>query len=126
MIAALVVGLGAVLVVLFVVSRAMGRRRELARESLEAEKAALRERDIMDLVMEEAEDIGLDGIPGADGVDVVVRLRVWHRDAHVRELCPDPSLLRFVLFPDAPAEPGDDDLRLDFEGYEPDEDSTSS
>jgi len=120
MTAAIVVGLVAVVVVLWVVTRNSARMKKEARDDLKREMEALPSRDIMDLVREEAAETGVAEIPGADGVEIPVRLKVWHRDAAVRAACPDRALLSFVLAEGvAPERAREDDLRLHFEGYVP-------
>jgi len=104
MIVPIVAGIGALVVALVVVSRGISRRRDAARQDLERELAEVGHHDIMDLVREEAAEIGLERIPGADDVDLVTRLRVWHRDEAIRTACPDPSRLRFVRDADDPTE----------------------
>ena len=110
-----------VIVVLFVVlgvlARSSSRRKKEAQADLEREKAELQTPDILELVRQEAAESGVDEIPGADGVDLSVRLRVWQRDEHVRSICPDPTLLRFVLEDGvSPDTATADDLRLECEG----------
>jgi hypothetical protein len=116
----IVAGLIAVLVILWLVTRNSARVKKEAREDLKREMESLPSRSIMDLVKEEAEETGVDVIPGAEGVDLPIRLKVWHRDAEVRESCPDPALLVFVLTEGVdPERAAADDLRLHFEGYVP-------
>ena len=102
-------------VVLFVISRGMSRRKEAAKQDLQKELERIKERDIMELVKEEAAATGADRIPGAEGVDIVVRLKVFHRDAAVREACPDVDRLRFVVDDDAPDDPDVEHVRLTFD-----------
>ena len=47
---------------------------------------------IEDLIEEEAADLGLNEIPGGEGVETSVKLRVWHRDASARSGCADGAL----------------------------------
>ena len=103
----------ALFAVLGILARTSSRRKKEAQADLEREKAELKTPDILELVRQEAEDAGLDEIPGADEVDLTVRLRVWQRDEHVRSACPDRSKLRFVLASGVSAEAAtEDDLRL--------------
>jgi hypothetical protein len=62
---------------------------------------------IEDLIEEEAADLGLNDIPGGDGVETSVKLRVWHRDSAVRSGCADGTL-RYEV--DAGVEPADAEL----------------
>lgn len=123
---AVVLAVVAFLAMAFVVGRASARRRRQAKEDLEREKAALGTWDIMDLVRQEVADTGIDHIAGGDGIDVTVRLRVWHRDESTRLLVEgNPDRLRFVLADGVdPAEADVDDVRLVAaaeEGATPDE-----
>ncbi|HHC07515.1 MAG TPA: hypothetical protein ENK55_02190 [Actinobacteria bacterium] len=115
MIVGIVAGAVAFVVVLVVVARATKRQRDLARKSLEEEKAKIGRWDIMALVDEEVRELGLADIPGAEGIGPAVLLKVWHRDVAIRRACPDPARLRYVVADDAPAEPDVDHVRLDFE-----------
>ncbi|HEX9643851.1 MAG TPA: hypothetical protein VGC11_07625 [Acidimicrobiia bacterium] len=57
----------------------------------------IRERPtIHELMMEEVRDTGVDQIPGGEGIETPVLLRVWHRDEPVRRGCADDGL-RFVV-----------------------------
>lgn len=107
----------ALFAVLGILARTSSRRKKEAQADLEREKAELKTPDILELVRQEAEDARLDEIPGADEVDLTVRLRVWQRDEHVRSACPDRSKLRFVLASGVSAGVAtEDDLRLVCEG----------
>ena len=44
---------------------------------------------IFDIMMEEAKDLGLRELPGGDGVEVPVLLKVWKRDEAIRTACGD-------------------------------------
>lgn len=112
-----VVVIVALFVVLGLLSRTSSRRKKEAQADLEREMAELQTPDILELVRQEAAETGVAEIPGADDVDLPVRLRVWRRDEHVRSICPDASKLRFVLAPDvAPEGATEDDLELECEG----------
>lgn len=107
----------ALFAVLGILARTSSRRKKEAQADLEREKAELKTPDILELVRQEAEDARLDEIPGADEVDLTVRLRVWQRDEHVRSVCPDRSKLRFAMAPGVSAEAAtEDDLRLVCQG----------
>jgi hypothetical protein len=51
---------------------------------------------IEELIEAEIRDTGVDRIPGGDGVAVPIRLKVFHRDTHVRTGCADDGL-RFLV-----------------------------
>jgi hypothetical protein len=126
---AVIAGIIAVVVVLVIVTRNSARVKREAKEDLKREMEALPARDIMDLVKEEAAETGVDEITGGEGVDLPVRLQVWHRDEAVREACPDLSMLRFeVDVGVAAANAEADQVRLTFDGYiapEPEPESES-
>ena len=108
---------GGLLVLLAVLSRSASRRKEEAKADLEREKAELQTPDIFELIRQEAAETGVEEIPGADGVELTIRLRVWQRDEEVRETSPGPAELRFELAPDVdPEKATEDDLILTFDG----------
>lgn len=51
---------------------------------------------IQELVAEEIRDTGADRIPGSEGIESPVLLKVWHRDEHVRTGCA-AGALRYVV-----------------------------
>jgi len=113
-------GVVAVVIVLVVVTRNSSHVRKAAKADLEREIDELHTPDIMELVQQEASETGVLDIPGADGVDLPVRLRVWHRDGAARAAAPSPEALRFELRADvAPQDATDDDLTLRSTGTEP-------
>jgi hypothetical protein len=68
--------------------------------------------DIHQLVREEAADLGIDRVPGGDGVDLPVLLRVWKRDVAIRNACADGVLI-YQLRPGVAADAAtDDDVRV--------------
>ena len=104
-------------VVLGVLARSSSRRKKEAQADLEREKAELSTPDILELVRQEAAESGVDQIPGADDVDLTVRLQAWRRDEYVRSACPDTTLLRFVLDEGVPPDKATaEDVRLECEG----------
>lgn len=108
---------GGLLALLAVLNRSAKRRKEEAKADLEREKAELQTPDIFELIRQEAAETGVETIPGADGVELTIRLRVWHRDEEVREMSPGPSELRFELAPDVePESATEKDLILTFDG----------
>lgn len=67
---------------------------------------------IDDLVAEEIADIGIDKVPGAEGLAPAVLLKVYRRDTPATEDCP-PEQRRFVLTQGVDAaSAGVDDVRL--------------
>ncbi len=65
-------------------SRTGNQRKKAAIADLQREKEALQIPDILDLVNEEVREAGIAELPGAEGLDPVVLLKVWKRD---REAC---------------------------------------
>ncbi len=61
-------------------SRTGSRRKKEAIADLQREKEALQTPDILDLVDEEVRESGITDLPGADGIDPVILLKVWKRD----------------------------------------------
>jgi len=75
--------------------RMSSRQRKLAKLK-EFEESLPPRPTIQELMAEEVRETGVDRIPGGDGLEVPVRLKVWHRDEHVRRNCADGAL-RFVV-----------------------------
>lgn len=67
---------------------------------------------IEDLVAEEAAELGVDVVPGADQVALGVRLKVWKRDRPGLDECP-PHGLHFVVTALDPARATVDDVALE-------------
>ena len=66
---------------------------------------------ILDIVREEAEDLGVNDVPGGEGLEIPVKLKVWHRDEAIREAC-DGDVRYEVAADVPPAEATVDDVRL--------------
>jgi hypothetical protein len=110
---ALVAGLLAFIVVGVVLSRQSSRRKKEAIASLEAEREAMHHYSILELVDEEVDDLGLRGIPGAEGLSADVLLRVWKDAPHGASAC-DRAQLRYVVAPGVAADDaGLADVRLE-------------
>ncbi|MEN8113871.1 MAG: hypothetical protein ABFS21_05740 [Actinomycetota bacterium] len=107
---ALIAAAVAVAYVMFKFSRSTKRTKKEAIADLEREREALHTPDIIELVMEEVRESGIDELPGADEIDPTVLLRVWKRD---REECPAGDG-RFVLVEGVdPANASADDLTFE-------------
>lgn len=65
---------------LFRLSRSTKQTKKEAMADLEREKAELHTPDIIELVVEEVRELGIDSLPGSEGIDPTVLLRVWKRD----------------------------------------------
>jgi len=111
---------------LFVLGRLQGARRRLRPEEETVMRGKrqrkldkLREFDpphepksIFDLMQEEAEELGLAQVPGGDELEMPVRLKVWKRDAEIREAC--RGSVRYMVAPGvAPSTATEDDVTLD-------------
>lgn len=66
---------------------------------------------ILDIVREEAEDLGVNDVPGGEGLDIPVKLKVWHRDEAIREAC-NGDVRYDVAAGVPPGEATVDDVRL--------------
>lgn len=69
-----------VIVVVALLSRQQSRRKKEAIADLAREREALKPPDILELVNEEIKDAAIGNLPGAEGVDPTVLLKVWKRD----------------------------------------------
>jgi hypothetical protein len=67
---------------------------------------------LMDLVREEIQDLGINDIPGSEEISGPVLLKVYRRDAAVREQCPHGTYGFVVAEGVAKNEAGDNDVRL--------------
>jgi hypothetical protein len=91
-------------------TRSAPRRRELKQQL-----AAVEERppiDIHALVREEVADLGIERVPGSDGLDPEVLLRVWRRDEAIHQNCID-GIVHYQVRPGTdPGVAHDGDVRL--------------
>ncbi len=78
---------------MIMISRTGSRRKKEAIADLQREKEALHTPDIIELVNEEVREAGITDLPGAEGIDPIILLKVWKRD---RETC-DEGNGRFVV-----------------------------
>jgi hypothetical protein len=69
---------------MIMLSRSGSQRKKEAIADLQREKDSLRTPDILELVDQEVRESGITDIPGAEGIDPVILLKVWKRD---REDC---------------------------------------
>lgn len=87
----------------------LSRRQERMVSTLEPTKDLP---SIEQLVAEEARETGVDEIPGGDGLDVSLKLRVYWRDEVVRQGC-DDGVLEFRIGDGVdPAQAETEDVRL--------------
>ncbi|MEA3502761.1 MAG: hypothetical protein U9R47_08305 [Actinomycetota bacterium] len=76
-----------------VISRLGSREKKKAIAGLENDRQTLHTPSILELVDQEVRESGITDLPGAEGLDSVILLRVWKRD---REDC-DEGEQRFVV-----------------------------
>ena len=80
MIVGIVLAVIAVIVVFVMLGRTQSARKKEAIADLAREREELHTPDIIELVQEEVDEAGLGDLPGAEGVDPTVLLKVWKRD----------------------------------------------
>ena len=69
-----------VIVGMIMLSRSGSQRKKEAIADLQREKDSLHTPDILELVSQEVSESGITDLPGAEGIDPVVLLKVWKRD----------------------------------------------
>jgi hypothetical protein len=93
--------IGIVVVVFLIFGVALSRRQsERKREAikdLQREKEALGPVSVQALAEEEAADLGLAGVAGAQGIPAVILLKVWKSNASVVDRCPSKDQLRYQV-----------------------------
>lgn len=82
MIVGIVGGVVAVIVAFVMVGRMQSTKKKEAIADLAREREELHTPDIIELVQEEVDDAGLGELPGAEGIDPTVLLKVWKRDRY--------------------------------------------
>lgn len=99
MTAAVLIGIVLLIFLVFgvVLSRRQSERKREAIADLQREKESLGPVSIQALAEEEAADLGLAGIRGADGIPPVVLLKVWKGSTSTVEQCPSRDQLRYKL-----------------------------
>ena len=76
----IVMAVVSVTVVLVLLSRMQNKRKKVARADLARDRELSKPPGILELVNEEVQESGIGSLPGADGVDPTVLLKVWKRD----------------------------------------------
>jgi len=61
-------------------SRSGSQRKKEAIADLQRERDSLHTPDIIELVNQEVHESGISDVPGAEGIDPVILLKVWKRD----------------------------------------------
>mgnify|MGYP001547977855 FL=1 len=116
-----IVGVVIAVVVAFVMlGRMQSARKKEAKADLAREIEELHTPDIIELVQEEVTDAGLADLPGAEGLDPTVLLKVWKRDGSG---CPKGTG-RFVIADDVAPEDATEDSTT-FEWDEADAEAAS-
>lgn len=67
-------------VVLVLLTRMESKNKEMVRADLAGEREATKPAGMLELVYDEVREAGIGSLPGADGVDPTVLLKVWKRD----------------------------------------------
>lgn len=80
MIVGIVLTVIAVVMAFVMLGRMQSARKTEAIADLAREREELHTPDIIELVQEEVDEAGLGDLPGAEGVDPTVLLKVWKRD----------------------------------------------
>jgi len=70
----------AVTVVLVLLTRMQNKNKTVAVADLASDRETSKLPDILELVNQEVQEAGIGTLPGADGVDPTVLLKVWKRD----------------------------------------------
>ncbi len=80
-------------------SRRQAETKRQAIQDLQREKEALGPVNVKALAEEEAAELGLAGIRGAEGIPPVVLLKVWKSSSAIVERCASKDQLRYELAP---------------------------
>ena len=67
-------------VVLVLLTRMESKNKEMVRADLAGERETSKPAGMLELVYDEVREAGIGSLPGADGVDPTVLLKVWKRD----------------------------------------------
>jgi len=76
----IVIAVAGVIVVLVLLTRIQNKHKAMAQADLASDRESSKQPDILELVNQEVQEAGINSLPGADGVDPVVLLKVWKRD----------------------------------------------
>lgn len=76
----IVMAVVSVTVVLVLLSRMQNKNKMVAEADLASDRELLKPPGILELVNQEIQEAGIGSLPGADGVDPTVLLKVWKRD----------------------------------------------
>ena len=76
----IVMAVVAVTVVLVLLTRMQNKNKAVVVADIASDREASKPPDIFELVKLEVQEAGIGSLPGADGVDLTVLLKVWKRD----------------------------------------------
>jgi hypothetical protein len=76
----IVMAVVAVTVIFVLLARMENKNKKAAVADLASDREASKPPDILELVNQEVQETGIGSLPGADGVDPTVLLKVWKRD----------------------------------------------
>jgi len=76
----IVMAVVSVTVVLVLLSRMQNKNKVVVQAELESDRELSKPPGILELVNQEVQESGIGSLPGADGVDPTVLLKVWKRD----------------------------------------------
>jgi len=76
----IVMAVVSVTVVLVLLSRMQNKNKTVAQADLASDRELSKPPGILELVNQEVQESGIGSLPGADGVDPTVLLKVWKRD----------------------------------------------
>ena len=108
----IVMAVVSVTVVLVLLTRMQNKQKTVAIADLERDRESLKPPGILELVNQEVREAGIGSLPGADGVDPVVLLKVWKRDGSGCAKGRGSFVLGRGL---APSEASEDTLRFECE-----------
>ena len=76
----IVMAVVSITVVLVLLSRMQNKNKSVAKADLESDRELSKPPGILELVNQEVQESGIGSLPGADGIDPTVLLKVWKRD----------------------------------------------
>ncbi len=80
MAAGIVMAVVGITVVLVLLSRMQSKHKTVVRADLANDRESSKPPGILELVNQEVQEAGIGSLPGADGIDPTVLLKVWKRD----------------------------------------------
>ena len=112
MAAGIVMAVISVTVVLVLLTRMQNKNKAVVAADLARDRESSKQPGILDLVYQEVQEAGISSLPGANGVDPVVLLKVWKRDGAGCAKGQGTFVLGHGL---APSEVSEDTLRFECE-----------